>query len=52
MHVKIKEVADKLKVSPRAIRFYEDKGLIAPSKQEDNQYRTFHDEVIWWGTGT
>jgi DNA-binding transcriptional MerR regulator len=45
--VKIKEVADKLNISQRAIRFYEDKGLIAPSKQDDNQYRQFDEEDIW-----
>lgn len=45
--MKIKEVADRLKITQRAIRFYEDKGLIAPSKQDDNQYRMFDDEDIW-----
>lgn len=45
--MKIKEVADKLKISQRAIRFYEDKGLIFPSKQDDNQYRIFDEEDIW-----
>jgi len=45
--MKIKEVADRLKISQRAIRFYEDKGLIAPSKQADNQYRMFDEEDIW-----
>lgn len=44
--MRIKEVADKLKISARAIRFYEDKGLIAPSK-EDNQYRDFGEQEIW-----
>jgi len=45
--MKIKEVADRLKISQRAIRFYEGKGLIAPSKQDDNQYRMFDEEDIW-----
>ncbi|MCR8659102.1 methyltransferase domain-containing protein [Paenibacillus endoradicis] len=45
--MKIKEVADRLKISQRAIRFYEDKGLITPSKQDDNQYRMFDEEDIW-----
>lgn len=45
--MKIKAVADKLKITQRAIRFYEDKGLIAPSKQDDNQYRMFDEEDIW-----
>ncbi|MHA6484522.1 MerR family transcriptional regulator [Paenibacillus sp. strain BS8-2] len=45
--MRMKEVADKLKISQRAIRFYEAKGLIALSKQEDNQYRIFNEEDIW-----
>ncbi|WP_274365900.1 methyltransferase domain-containing protein [Paenibacillus thermotolerans] len=45
--MKIKEVADRLKISQRAIRFYEDKGLIAPSKRDDNQYRMFDEKDIW-----
>ncbi|OAS18388.1 MerR family transcriptional regulator [Paenibacillus oryzisoli] len=45
--MQIKDVARKLKISPRAIRFYEDKGLISPSKQETNSYRTFTEEEIW-----
>ncbi|MDR0269667.1 MerR family transcriptional regulator [Paenibacillus sp.] len=45
--MKIKEVADRLKISQRAIRFYEEKGLIHPSKQNDNQYRIFDEEDIW-----
>lgn len=39
--MKIKEVADMLNVSPRAIRFYEEKGLISPEKAEQNHYRIF-----------
>lgn len=45
--MKIKDVATKLKISPRAIRFYEEKGLISPVKQENNQYRTFTEKEIW-----
>ncbi|KRE96887.1 transcriptional regulator [Paenibacillus sp. Soil766] len=45
--MQIKDVANKLNISPRAIRFYEDKGLISPSKQENNLYRTFTDKEIW-----
>jgi putative AdoMet-dependent methyltransferase len=44
--MKIKEVADKLKISARAIRFYEEKGLISPSKG-DNTYREFSENEIW-----
>lgn len=45
--LKIKEVADKLNISTRAIRFYEEKGLIAPTKQDNNQYREFNEKDIW-----
>ncbi|NIK78892.1 putative AdoMet-dependent methyltransferase [Paenibacillus castaneae] len=45
--MKIKEIADKLNISPRAIRFYEEKGLVAPLKQENNQYREFSEKDIW-----
>lgn len=41
----IKEVARRLNTTTRTIRFYEEKGLISPTKQ-DNQYRTFTDEEI------
>jgi putative AdoMet-dependent methyltransferase len=45
--MQIKDVANKLNISPRAIRFYEDKGLISPSKQENNSYRSFTEKEIW-----
>ncbi|MDB5055452.1 MAG: transcriptional regulator [Bacilli bacterium] len=45
--MKIKDVASKLKISPRAIRFYEEKGLISPTKQDNNQYRTFTEKEVW-----
>jgi putative AdoMet-dependent methyltransferase len=45
--MKIKEVAEKLNISPRAIRFYEEKGLVMPEKQENNQYREFSEQDIW-----
>lgn len=44
--MRIKEVADKLKISARAIRFYEEKRLITPSKG-DNLYREFSEQEIW-----
>ena len=37
----ITEAAKKLNTTPRAIRFYEDKGLISPKKNEKNDYRYF-----------
>lgn len=45
--MKIKDIADRLNISPRAIRFYEEKGLLAPGKQEHNRYRTFNEKHIW-----
>ncbi|MFC4598276.1 MerR family transcriptional regulator [Cohnella hongkongensis] len=43
----IKEAADKLGVTPRAIRFYEKKGLLSPAKQASNRYRTFAEPDLW-----
>lgn len=45
--MKIKELAEKLNISPRTIRFYEQKGLISPHKQEHNLYRTFTEKEVW-----
>ncbi|RIU92742.1 MerR family transcriptional regulator [Oceanobacillus picturae] len=42
----IKEVAKKLETSTRTIRYYEEKGLITPAKEENNQYRFFNDEDL------
>ncbi|WP_077329493.1 MerR family transcriptional regulator [Virgibacillus siamensis] len=44
--MQIKEVADKLNTTTRTIRFYEQKGLITPEKDTDNDYRTFTDTDI------
>ena len=44
--MRIKEVANKLNISARAIRFYEEKGLISPCKG-DNLYREFSEKEIW-----
>ncbi|MBD2865421.1 MerR family transcriptional regulator [Paenibacillus oceani] len=45
--MKIKEIADRLDVSARAIRFYEQKGLVQPAKESANGYRTFSEEDAW-----
>ncbi|TFE24506.1 MerR family transcriptional regulator [Cohnella luojiensis] len=45
--MKIKEVASRLNISPRAIRFYEEKGLLSPIKEPANLYRTFSEKDIW-----
>lgn len=39
--MKIKELAAQLHISARTIRFYEEKGMIAPVKHPDNGYRYF-----------
>lgn len=43
----IKEAASRLGISARAIRFYEEKGLIQPAKQVSNGYRTYTENDIW-----
>jgi putative AdoMet-dependent methyltransferase len=43
----IKDAADRLGISARAIRFYEEKGLIQPAKQTNNGYRTYTENDIW-----
>lgn len=45
--MKIQELARRLNVSTRAIRFYEEKGLLAPAKHPDNGYRRFTEEDAW-----
>lgn len=44
--MRIKETAARLGLSPRAIRFYEEKGLIAPAKERSSQYRTFDEDDV------
>ncbi|MBS7530507.1 methyltransferase domain-containing protein [Hazenella sp. IB182353] len=43
----IKELAQRLGVTTRTIRFYEEKGLIKPRKNAENQYRTFSEQDAW-----
>ncbi|XID91305.1 MerR family transcriptional regulator [Paenibacillaceae bacterium WGS1546] len=45
--MRIKEAADKLGISARAIRLYEKKGLLSPAKQENNGYRIYSEREIW-----
>lgn len=44
--MKIKEIAEKLNISSRAIRFYEEKGLLAPAK-DGSGYRAFDESDVW-----
>ena len=46
-YLQIRELANKLQISPRAIRFYEDRGLIAPKKDPENNYRLFSEADAW-----
>lgn len=34
-------------MTPRAIRFYEEKGLLKPHRQQDNQYRVYSEADAW-----
>ncbi|WP_139489413.1 MerR family transcriptional regulator [Brevibacillus dissolubilis] len=43
----IKEISDRLQITPRAIRFYEQKGLLSPAKEDQSGYRTFTEEEAW-----
>ena len=43
----IHDMVTKLNISARAIRFYEEKGLISPQKQANNQYRIFTEQEVW-----
>ncbi|MFS0840906.1 methyltransferase domain-containing protein [Paenibacillus sp. 1P03SA] len=43
----IKEAAKRLGISARAIRFYEEKGLVAPRKELSSGYRSFTEQEIW-----
>ena len=43
----IKEMAARLQITPRAIRYYEEKGLIKPQKADESGYRHFTEEDVW-----
>lgn len=44
--MKVHEAAKMLGVTPRTLRFYEEKGLIRPNKAAENKYRQYSDEDI------
>lgn len=39
--MKIKEVCERTGLTRRAVRFYEEKGLISPEIREENEYRDY-----------
>lgn len=45
--MQIKEMARRLQITPRAIRYYEEKGLITPAKADESGYRQFSEEDLW-----
>ncbi|MFE1626816.1 MerR family transcriptional regulator [Brevibacillus reuszeri] len=45
--MQIKDIARRLHITPRAIRFYEEKGLIHPKKADESGYRHFSEEDVW-----
>lgn len=44
--MKIKQVSEQLNMSPRAIRFYEEQGLLTPAKNDATGYRRFTEHDI------
>lgn len=44
--MKVHEAAKQLGVTPRTLRFYEEKGLIKPHKEAVNGYRTYTDDDL------
>lgn len=40
-------MAKRLQITPRTIRFYEEKGLIKPVKEENSGYRQFSEDDAW-----
>lgn len=45
--MQIKEMASRLQITPRAIRYYEEKGLIKPGKANESGYRHFTEADVW-----
>lgn len=43
----INEISRKLGITARAIRLYEQKGLLMPAKQKENGYRTYTEQDAW-----
>ncbi|MBM7563518.1 methyltransferase domain-containing protein [Paenibacillus sacheonensis] len=45
--MKINEIAERLAITPRAIRLYETKGLLKPGREAKNGYRIFSESDAW-----
>ncbi|MEX1029691.1 MAG: MerR family transcriptional regulator [Paenibacillaceae bacterium] len=45
--MRINELAERLGMTPRAIRLYEQKGLLQPERIPDNGYRNYSEEDSW-----
>jgi putative AdoMet-dependent methyltransferase len=45
--MRIQEIAQRLNITPRAIRLYEKKGLLAPERTADNGYRRYSEADAW-----
>ncbi|QHW34391.1 methyltransferase domain-containing protein [Paenibacillus rhizovicinus] len=45
--MKINEIAERLDITPRAIRLYEARGLLKPQRESENGYRRFSDSDAW-----
>ncbi|MBD0382798.1 MerR family transcriptional regulator [Paenibacillus sedimenti] len=43
----IHEISRKIGITARAIRFYEQKGLLSPAKIKENGYRTYTEQDAW-----
>jgi len=47
LSMKINELAQRLDVTPRAMRLYEQKGLLKPERSTDNGYRSYSEQDGW-----
>ena len=45
--MRIHEIAQRLDITPRAIRLYEKKGLLKPARSADNGYRLYSEADAW-----
>lgn len=44
---KIKDLANRLGITQRAIRLYEEKGLLSPQRNIENGYRDYSEQEVW-----